>query len=75
MTFAEAEILITEAHRLGYRGTDWERAFIQRLEALQPAVLLPKDAVSVNEFYKRAAGGGSRERHQIINCKHRYNPD
>ena len=72
MTYTEAEALIQEARKLGYRGTEWEIGFLARLEAMQPAVLTDADALSVTEFYRRAAGGCNWERRQIINCKHRY---
>jgi hypothetical protein len=75
MTYKEAEALITEGHKLGYRGSDWEKNFIARLELMQPAILDPRDEASVTEFYRRASGGGRFEHHQVINCKHRYNPD
>ena len=74
MNYQEAEALISEAHKLGYRGTEWEQGFISRLSLMQPAVLLPGDATSVTEFYRRAAGGKNWEHRQIINGKHRYNP-
>lgn len=74
MNYKEAEALISEAHKLGYRGTEWEQRLISRLSLMQPAVLLPQDAASVTEFYRRAAGGKNWEHRQIINCKHRYNP-
>jgi len=60
MTYRDAKILITEARKLGYRGTDWEQSFLQRLEAMQPVILLPEDASVVEEFYRRATGGGYR---------------
>jgi hypothetical protein len=60
MTYQDAEILIAEGRKLGYRGTDWEQSFLQRLEAMQPVFLLPEDAASVTEFYRRATGGGFR---------------
>lgn len=72
MTYAEAKALIEEARKLGYRGTDWEQGFVARLEAMQPAVLLPEHARSVEEFYRRATDGGNRCRHQVIGAKHRY---
>lgn len=74
MTFKEAETLITEAHKLGYRGTDWEQGFITQLETRHPYILTNAESQSVIEFYRRAANGGKREKHQIINCKHRFNP-
>jgi hypothetical protein len=74
MKWPEAEALITEAHKLGYRGTDWEKGFIARLELMQPAVLLSEDAKSVEEFYRRASGGGHKVFRKTIGSKHRYNP-
>ena len=60
MTFNEAKILIEEARKCGYRGTEWEQGFLARLESMQPVVLRPEDALSVQEFYRRATGGGFR---------------
>ena len=60
MTYRDAEILIHEGRKLGYHGTDWEQSFLQRLEAMQPVILLPEDASVVEEFYRRATGGGYR---------------
>ena len=60
MTFNEAKILIDEAHKCGYKGTEWEQAFLCRLESMQPMILRPEDALSVQEFYRRATGGGYR---------------
>jgi len=60
MTYRDAKILIDEGRKLGYRGTDWEQSFLQRLEAMQPVFLLPEDAKVVEEFYRRATGGGFR---------------
>ncbi|MFH1247930.1 MAG: hypothetical protein V1490_02110 [Candidatus Omnitrophota bacterium] len=60
MNYRDAKILIDEARHLGYHGSDWEQGFLARLEAMRPAVLRPQDAASVEEFYKRAAGGGDR---------------
>ena len=60
MTYKDAEILIAEGRKLGYRGTDWEQSFLQRLEAMQPVFLLPADSAAVEEFYRRATGGGFR---------------
>jgi len=60
MTYRDAKILIDEARNLGYRGTDWEQSFLQRLEAMQPAFLLPRDATIVENIYRNATGGGFR---------------
>lgn len=60
MTYRDAEILIAEARNLGYRGTDWEQQFLARIELMRPAFLLPEDATSVEEFYRRASGGSYR---------------
>jgi hypothetical protein len=60
MTYRDASILIAEGRKLGYRGTDWEQSFLGRLEAMRPDTLLPEDANSVVEFYRRATGGGHR---------------
>lgn len=66
MTYRDAKILIDEGRNLGYRGTDWEQSFLQRLEAMQPVFLLPEDAKAVEEFYRRATGGGFRTRKRSL---------
>ena len=72
MTWAEAKVIIEEARKQGYRGTDWERGFIANLEFRQPDPLSEKQALSLQEFYRRATGGGRFVRREIIGSKRRY---
>jgi len=75
MFWKDANVLITEARKLGYRGTDWEQSFIAQLELLQPATLTDAQAKSVTEFYRRAAGGRQIQRRQFIGPKSRFIPE
>ena len=68
MYYKDAKILIDEAKKLGYHGTDWEQGFLARLEAMSPDILRPEDALSVEEFYRRAAGGNFRIRGSRRSC-------
>ena len=58
MFWHEAKALIDEARALKYKGNEWERNFIARLERTQPAELWPGDAQNLNNYYRKAAGGG-----------------
>jgi len=57
LSWNEAKALIEEARVLKYRGTQWERELVSRLESMQPSVLRPEDEYSLLRLYRRAAGG------------------
>ena len=69
MTLSDAIILIDEAHKLGYYGTEWERAFISRIQQRPHGRLTSDESQSVQEFYRRATGGGQYERRHVIERK------
>jgi len=75
MIWKDAQAIIKEAKSLGYKGTDWEKGLIARLEAMEPATLTAADAQSLVIYYRRASGGTNYERRQIIGKRGRYNED
>lgn len=69
MTFKEAKILIDEARKLRYHGTQWEQNFVSRLLALAPVKLTNGQAQSVTILYSRASGSFGHEKREIIGRK------
>lgn len=60
LKWSQAKALIDEARNLKYKGTQWERSLMSRLEAMQPQELSREDEQSLLLIYRRAAGGGDR---------------
>lgn len=62
LKWSDAQALINEARNLRYKGNQWERDLMSRLEAIQPDELRPEDERNLIKLYRRAAGGESYQR-------------
>lgn len=72
MMYFEAQALISEAKKLGYHPTSWEKQLIDKLEFSRPKMLSKQDADSITLLYRRAAGGGNFVRREVIGTRRRY---